>query len=151
MSGLFRRRFNDGMIPLPFIKAYIDSHSSCGYRLPSYGMQDSTYRYVVLCWLIHGHDAKLTTCHVDLKLENIMVSFEDPAVMGDFMNDHFDQPTEYKIDSIGRPVYRRHNNFGPLTQLRNIVPKIIGFGHCASLDSDDDWGIYHIQQDTMTA
>ncbi|GMG15996.1 unnamed protein product [Aspergillus oryzae] len=87
----------------------------------------------------------------DLKLENIMVSFEDPAVMGDFMNDQFDQPMEYKIDSTGRPVYQRHNDFGPLRQLRNIIPKIVDFGHCARLDSDDDWGIYPIQPDHYRA
>ncbi|BAE64818.1 unnamed protein product [Aspergillus oryzae RIB40] len=71
--------------------------------------------------------------------------------MGDFMNDQFDQPMEYKIDSTGRPVYQRHNDFGPLRQLRNIIPKIVDFGHCARLDSDDDWGIYPIQPDHYRA
>ena len=89
-------------------------------------------------------------CRVDLKLENIMVSFEDPAVMGDFMNDQFDQPMEYKIDSIGRPVYRRHNDFGPLRQLWNIIPQIVDFGHCTRLD-DDSWGMYPIQPEHYRA
>ncbi|KAE8366750.1 CMGC protein kinase [Aspergillus caelatus] len=126
---LFRRRFNDGMIPLPLLKAYIR---------------------ILLVGIDYLH-TECKTVHTDLNLENIMVSFEDPAVMGDFMNDHFDQPMEYKIDSIGRPVYRRHNDFGPLRQLRNIIPKIADFGHCARLDCDDDWGIYPIQPDHYRA
>ncbi|KAF7118433.1 hypothetical protein CNMCM5793_007950 [Aspergillus hiratsukae] len=85
----------------------------------------------------------------DLKLENIMVTFEDPAVLEDFMNSQFDQPMQYKIDSTGRPVYRCHNDFGPLRNLVNI-PKIVDFGLATRLDCDD-WGIYPIQPDHYRA
>ncbi|OGM45108.1 protein kinase domain protein [Aspergillus bombycis] len=126
---LFRRRFKDDMIPLPIIKIYIQ---------------------ILLAGIDYLHtDCK--TVHTDLKLENIMVSFEDPAVMGDFMNDQFDQPMEYKIDSIGRPVHRRHNDFGPLRQLRNVIPKIVDFGHCTRLDDDDSWGLCPIQPEHYRA
>ncbi|KAE8402357.1 kinase-like domain-containing protein [Aspergillus pseudonomiae] len=125
---LFQRRFKDEMIPLPTIKAYI---------------------YILLVGIDYLH-TECKTVHTDLKLENIMVSFEDPAVMGDFMNDQFDQPMEYKIDSIGRPVYRRHNDFGPLRQLRNIIPQIVDFGHCIRLD-DDSCGLYPIQPEHYRA
>ncbi|RHZ60663.1 hypothetical protein CDV55_105267 [Aspergillus turcosus] len=124
---LFQRRFKDGRIPLPIIKTYI--------RL-----------------LLAGLDYLHKGCkvvHTDLKLENIMVTFEDTAVLGDFMNSQFDQPMQYKTDSTGRPVYRCHNNFGPLRNLKNI-PKIVDFGLATRLDCDD-WGIYPIQPDHYRA
>ncbi|KAF3479748.1 uncharacterized protein GIQ15_06724 [Arthroderma uncinatum] len=79
-----------------------------------------------------------------------MVTFEDPAVLGDFMDSMYDQPMEYKIDSTGRPVYRCHNDFGPLRKLRNI-PKIVDFGLSTRLDGEDDSGVYPIQPDHYRA
>lgn len=73
-----------------------------------------------------------------------MVSFEDPAVVDDFMNSYFNQPMEHKIDIVGRPVYQCRNDFGPLRKVNNI-PKIVDFGMSLRLDAEDDWGIYPIQ------
>ncbi|KAK9489170.1 hypothetical protein V1508DRAFT_436006 [Lipomyces doorenjongii] len=81
-SECFERRFKSGMIPLPIVKAYV-------------------------IFLLAGLDYLHTECrvvHTDLKLENIMVTFEDPAVPGDFMNSQIDQPMQYYIDSTRRPV-----------------------------------------------
>ncbi|EFR00913.1 CMGC protein kinase [Nannizzia gypsea CBS 118893] len=125
---LFKRRFKDEAIPLPLVKTYV--------RL-----------------LLVGLDYLHTECkvvHTDLKLENIMVSFEDPAVLGDFMGSLYDTPMQYKIDSTGRPVYRCHNDFGPLRKLRNI-PKIVDFGHSVKFDSEDDLMIQPIQPDHYRA
>jgi serine/threonine protein kinase len=91
------------------------------------------------------------TCLIDLKLENIMVTFEDPAVLGDFMNSQLDQPMECKIDSTGRPIYHSHNEFGPLRTMRNILPKIVDFGGSTRLDCQDEWGTYPIQPDHYRA
>ncbi|KKZ65630.1 hypothetical protein EMCG_08537 [[Emmonsia] crescens] len=126
---LFQRRFKNGTIPLPLVKTYI-------------------------LLLLAGLDYLHTECkvvHTDLKLDNIMVTFEDPAVVGDFMNSQLDnQPMQYKIDSTGRPVYRCHNDFGPLRKLGNI-PKIVDFGSSIRLDAQDDWGVYPIEPDHYRA
>ncbi|TPX24725.1 hypothetical protein DIZ76_010161 [Coccidioides immitis] len=125
---LFQRRFKDGRIPLPIVKTYI---------------------LFLLAGLDYLHEA-CRVVHTDLKLENIMVTFEDSAVLGDFMNSQFDQPMHYKIDSTGRPVYRCHNDFGPLRKINNIIPKIVDFGLATRLDCDD-CGIYPIQPDHYRA
>lgn len=86
----------------------------------------------------------------DLKLENIMVSFEDPTVLSDFMNSQFDQPTPYKIDATGRPIYLFCNDFGPLKSLRSI-PQLVDFGLATRLEEEDDWGVWPIQPDHYRA
>ncbi|KAJ0414194.1 kinase-like domain-containing protein [Aspergillus carlsbadensis] len=111
---LFQRRFTDRRIPLPIVKAYI-------------------------LFLLAGLDYLHTACrvvHTDLKLENIMVTFEDAAVFSDFINTQFEQPMHYKIDSTGRPDYRRHNDFGPLRKPDHYrAPEVIlGCGWSASAD-----------------
>jgi hypothetical protein len=68
-----------------------------------------------------------------------MVTFEDPAMLGDFMPPQFDQPMQYKIDSTGRHVYRCHNDFGPTRKVENIL-KYLDFGLATKLGCDE-WGI----------
>jgi hypothetical protein len=74
---------------------------------------------------------------LDLKLENIMVSFEDQTVLADFMDSQLAKPTAFKIDSAGRPVYQSRNDFGPLKSLRSI-PQLVDFGLATRLEEDDD-------------
>lgn len=76
---------------------------------------------------------------VDLKLENIMVSFEDPIVLTDFIESQLENPMAYKIDSTGRPVYQSRNDFGPLKSLRSI-PQLVDFGLATRLEEEDDVG-----------
>lgn len=61
---------------------------------------------------------------LDLKLENIMVSFEDSTVLADFMDSQLEKLMAFKIDSMGRPVYQSCNDFGPLKSLRSI-PQLV--------------------------
>ncbi|KAJ5683318.1 hypothetical protein N7462_006483 [Penicillium macrosclerotiorum] len=121
--SIFKRRFENGRIPLFLTKTYI---------------------FVLLAGLDYLH----TSCkvvHTDLKLENFMVTLENPEVFGEFMNSQFEQPMEYKVDADGRHVYRCHNDFGPLKTLRNIIPKIVDFGGSIRLDGDDQLGILPVQ------
>lgn len=88
--------------------------------------------------------------YLDLKLENIMVSFEDPTVLAEFLDSQFETPMACKIDSTGRPVYQSHNDFGPLKSLGSI-PQLVDFGLANGLRQDDDWGIWPIQPDHYRA
>jgi serine/threonine protein kinase len=148
---LFQRHFSDGRIPLLIVKAYILfllaglNYLHTGCRVVHTGLYPGE--------LAHPDPDKnqLTIQYLDLKLENIMVTFEDPAVLGDFMNSQFEQPMHYKIDPTGRAVYRCHNNFGPLRKIKGIIPKIVDFGLATRLPHVDDWGIYPIQPDHYCA
>ena len=86
----------------------------------------------------------------DLKLENIMVSFEDPTVLSDFMDSKLDQPMAHKTDAMGRPVYLSYNDFGPIKSLRSI-PQFVDFGLATRLEEEDDWGVWPIQPDHYRA
>ncbi|KAL1861066.1 hypothetical protein Plec18170_001581 [Paecilomyces lecythidis] len=108
-----------------------------------------TYIRALLTGLEYLHK-QCRIVHTDLKLENIMVSFEDPTVLVDFINSHLKKPMAYKIDSTGRRVYLSYNDFGPLKNLRSI-PQIVDFGLATSLEEDDDWGVWPIQPDHYRA
>lgn len=62
----------------------------------------------------------------DLKLENILVGFEDPSVIEDFVRAQAENPMPRKSRD-GRSIYQSHNNFGPLRSFY-ILPKIADFG-----------------------
>ena len=89
---------------------------------------------------------------IDLKLENIMVCFEDMDVLGDYLNSKLDQPVHYKLDCAGRSIYESHDDFGPLRKITTIFPKIVDFG-CASMfdHCQGEYGIYPIQADHYRA
>ncbi|KAJ5205702.1 hypothetical protein N7491_003671 [Penicillium cf. griseofulvum] len=126
--SIYQRRFDDRKMPLPLIKTYIRA-------------------------LLTGLDYLRKECRIvytDLKLENIMVSFEDPTVLSDFINSELEKPMAFKINSTGRPVYQSRNDFGPLKSLRSI-PQLIDFGLATRLEENDDWGIWPIQPDHYQA
>ena len=87
---------------------------------------------------------------LDLKLENIIVTFEDPTVLADFIDSQLENPMAFKIDSTGRPVYQSRSDFGPLKSLRS-VPQLVDFGLATRLEEDDDWGVWPIQPDHYRA
>lgn len=62
----------------------------------------------------------------DLKLDNILVGFEDPSVIEDFVRAQAENPMPRKIRN-GRSIYQSHNDFGPLKSFY-ILPKIADFG-----------------------
>jgi serine/threonine protein kinase len=62
----------------------------------------------------------------DLKLDNIMVGFEDPSVLEDFSPAQPNSPMPRKIRD-GRAVYLSHNDFGSLRSTY-VLPKIADFG-----------------------
>ncbi|KAF4465040.1 kinase-like domain [Fusarium albosuccineum] len=74
--------------------------------------------------------------HTDLKLDNIMVTFEDQSVIDEFIQGQKQHPMARKqID--GRTIYRCHNNFGDIDgkeALKNIYPKITDFGLAQRVD-----------------
>ncbi|PCG91500.1 Hypothetical protein PENO1_093530 [Penicillium occitanis (nom. inval.)] len=122
--SMYQRRFDDRKMPLPLVKVYI---------------------HTLLMGLEYLHkECKIV--HTDLKLENIMVSFEDPIVLTDFIESQLENPMAYKIDSTGRPVYQSRNDFGPLKSLRSI-PQLVDFGLATRLEEEDDWDVWPIQPD----
>ncbi|KAJ9303084.1 hypothetical protein DTO271G3_458 [Paecilomyces variotii] len=126
--SMYQRRFRDRKMPLPLIKTYIRG---------------------LLTGLEYLHE-KCRMVHTDLKLENIMVSFEDQTVLADFMDSQLENPMAFKIDSTGRPVYQSRNDFGPLKNPRSI-PQLVDFGLATRLEQDDDWGVWPIQPDHYRA
>ncbi|GKZ40087.1 hypothetical protein AbraIFM66950_002279, partial [Aspergillus brasiliensis] len=131
---LFQRRFKNASIPLPLVKGYVRFlligldylHTACN-------VVHTGASIALIKPLIETHAYNLPQ---DLKLDNIMMTFEDPIVMSDFMDAHLEDPMDGKIDPTGRPVYRSHNDFGPLRKLRSI-PKIVDFGLATRFDAED--------------
>jgi hypothetical protein len=74
---------------------------------------------------------------LELKLDNIIVSFEDPTVLIELIDSQLAKPMAFKIDSLGRPVYQCRNDFGPLKSLRSIL-QLTDFGLATRLEEDDD-------------
>ncbi|KAL5361430.1 protein kinase [Aspergillus floccosus] len=135
---ILQRRFVDRRIPLPIAKAYI---------------------YFLLAGLDYLH-SECKVVHSDLKLSNILMSFENESILANFIKRQ--QRMQYKIDGNGgRTIYRCHNDFGPLDgrDIKNLVPKIADFGLAARLDEPDSrdgvvgkqLGIYPIQPDVYRA
>ncbi|KAI3005997.1 hypothetical protein CBS147346_4024 [Aspergillus niger] len=130
--SMYLRRFDEKQMPLPLIKTYI--------RALLTGL-DYLHKN---CRTVHTGD------RVDIKLENIMVSFEDPTVLAEFIESQLEKPMAFKVDSTGRPVYQSRSDFGPLKSLRSI-PQLVDFGLATTLEEDDDWGVWPIQPDHYRA
>ncbi|OOQ90881.1 kinase domain containing protein [Penicillium brasilianum] len=131
---IFPTRFVNRKIPLPLTKAYI---------------------YFLLVGLDYLH-SECKVVYIDLKLGNILISFENEKILTDFIKRL--QPMQYKVDDrSGRTIYLYHNNFGALDmgELKNIFPKIADFGNAIRLDKPstlngmvgEQVGVYPIQPD----
>lgn len=99
---------------------------------------------------------------LDLKLDNILMTFENEDVLPNFLKVQINSmPMQYKTESVTRrTIYRSHNDFGPLDwrELRKMVPKIVDFGLATSLKSDSqgqggisELGLHPIQPDQYRA
>lgn len=96
---------------------------------------------------------------LDLKLANILMSFENENILLDFIKRR--HLMQYKVDyQSGRPVYRCHSDFGALDGTNiNIFPKIVDFGLATRLgkrsapdgEAREQHGIYPIQPDHYRA
>ncbi|KAI9857138.1 MAG: hypothetical protein M1813_008629 [Trichoglossum hirsutum] len=101
---LFQRRWENGKLPPALLKVY-------------------------LRFLLRGLDYLRSECHIihtDLKLDNILLGFEHPSVIEDFVQKQAENPMPRKIKD-GRSIYLSYNDFGPPKSFR-ILPKIADFG-----------------------
>ncbi|GIK05193.1 hypothetical protein Aspvir_009296 [Aspergillus viridinutans] len=101
---LFQSRCRDQRLPLGLLKGYMKL-------------------------LLKGLDYLHSECniiHTDLKLDNILVGFEDPSVLQDFARAQPFNPMPRKIKD-SHNVYVSHNDFGGLRSYY-ILPKITDFG-----------------------
>ena len=72
---------------------------------------------------------------LDLKADNILMSFEDPSVIEEYVKAQGDYPMPRK--RVGdRNIYLSHNNFGTLKSYL-ILPKIVDFGLAQQGDSKE--------------
>lgn len=69
----------------------------------------------------------------DIKLDNILMGFEDPSVIQDFVQGQAENPMARKFAN-NRIIYLSHNDFGPLRSLY-ILPKVADFGLAQRGDS----------------
>ncbi|WEW61364.1 hypothetical protein PRK78_006854 [Emydomyces testavorans] len=145
---LFQRRFKAQRLPLGIVKAYLlvllagldYLHSEC--KVVHTGKCSSPVN------ILDGLSIRLILA--DLKLENILVTFEDQSVIKDFVESQGNMPMQHKTDSTGRTIYRCHNDFGPLRRIKNL-PKIADFGLASRFNSQEDFGIHPIQPDHYRA
>ena len=74
-------------------------------------------------------------CLLDLKLDNILMTFENDNILPSFLRDHIDMQSKSN-SSTGRVTYRCQNDFGPLNwrELKNMYPKLTDFGSAVRLD-----------------
>ncbi|PYI04873.1 protein kinase, partial [Aspergillus sclerotiicarbonarius CBS 121057] len=135
---MFQRRFVDRTLPVPIAKAYI---------------------YFLLAGLDYLH-SECKVVHTDLKLGNILMSFENETILPRFIERQ--QPMQCKVDGeSGRAIYRCQNDFGALDgrEIKNMVPKVADFGLATKLDKPstrdgmvgEQLGVYPIQPDYYRA
>ncbi|MCJ1253125.1 hypothetical protein MMC24_000932 [Lignoscripta atroalba] len=72
---------------------------------------------------------------INLKLDNILVRFEHPSVIEDFVQEQAENPMPRKFKD-GRSIYLSHNDFGRLRSFR-ILPIIADFGLAQSGDGSE--------------
>ncbi|BDD55160.1 hypothetical protein MAP00_000707 [Monascus purpureus] len=75
----------------------------------------------------------------DLKLDNILITFESEGILPKFVKEQAAQSMQSKPDpNTRRVVYRCHNDFGPLDSsgLGNMYPQITDFGAATLLGNN---------------
>ncbi|EEP78461.1 predicted protein [Uncinocarpus reesii 1704] len=85
----------------------------------------------------------------DLKLDNILVTFENEDVLKNFVKAQRSLPMGQKVDGTGRTVYLSHNNFGDLHEAK-CLPKITDFGSACRIQPHEHM-LHPIQPDVYRA
>ncbi|KAF1843572.1 kinase-like protein [Cucurbitaria berberidis CBS 394.84] len=96
---LVKTRFRDGTIPVHILK-------------------------ILLQEILHGLDFLHSDCkvvHADIKIDNIMASLEEPAIVEKSARDEYENPLPQAIRD-DRTIYLSRNQFGPISNL----PKALG-------------------------
>lgn len=142
---VYRRRFQGGRLPIPFVKAFakillagVDYiHSECGIvhtGMPAYPHRERLH-------------ARHTDVMTDLKLDNILMTFEATSVLPERAKQLEGAEHFFKESSHGRRIFHSQNDFGPLKSYRTF-PVIADFG-LAEMDIDID--AHPIQPDAYRA
>ncbi len=126
--GQFQRRWENGVLPTALLKVYL-----------RFLLRGLDYLHSE-CQIIHTGELELyltleeAQIHsiIDLKLDNILLGFEHPSVIEDFVQKQVENPMPRKMRD-GRMIYLSHNDFGPRRSFR-ILPKIADFGLAQSGD-----------------
>jgi hypothetical protein len=108
-ESLFKHRLVGDRIPPQLLKVYVDFilqgleyfHSDC--QIIHTGL---------LKYSRHLHQLVLTAS-LDVKADNILMSFEDPTVIEEYVKAQDDYPMPRERDG-DRNIYLSHNNFGAL-------------------------------------
>lgn len=64
---------------------------------------------------------QLSDIFVDLKTDNIMIRFEDPAIPAEVADDEYHHPLPQKHLDDGRVIYLSRNGFGPLREPTGMI------------------------------
>lgn len=106
--------------------------------------------------ILAGLDYLHSVCrvaHNDLRLDNILVSSKTKASSRTSYRAHLTNTMEYKIDSAGRHIFRRHNDFGLLDSFDDalsIAPVIADFGTAIRLNPGER-GVYSTQSRPLSS
>lgn len=139
--GCYQWRFPGGRIPIPLLKVYVHAllvgldylHSKC--HITHTGM--SLRCLMILLW--YGTD------RIDLKLDNILVSFEHDSVLPERARQLRHSEQMFQETPYGR-IFQSYSDFGPLKSYVS-VPMITDFDQA----DDGDFGAYPIQPDVYRA
>ncbi|GAB7356018.1 hypothetical protein MBLNU459_g6639t1 [Dothideomycetes sp. NU459] len=123
---IYRRRFSSGRLPQPLAKAYIK---------------------ILLVGLDYLH-TRCNIVHTDLKLENILITFEDESVLSE-EGARLEHTQLHFKENPHRRIFQSVNNFGPLRS-HIVAPTIADFG-LAQDHSDSEFGVHPIQPDHYRA
>ncbi|OOG00365.1 hypothetical protein ASPCADRAFT_125 [Aspergillus carbonarius ITEM 5010] len=125
---LLQKRFRNKTIPLSLLKAYMK---------------------VLLMGLDYLH-SECNIIHTDLKADNILVSFENPSVIHSFAQNTPSRPISLKTLDDHHPIYRSHDDFGPL-QSYKLIPTLSDFGAAIHQEDPSNRYILPIQPDCYRA
>lgn len=128
---LFQQRLPDGKIPPPLLKVYLGIFFQALDYLHSECHIIHTGEFQGDVWL---RKLRLTLI-IDLKMDNILVGFEHPSVLEEYVEKQAKNPMARKIKD-GRSIYLSHNDFGPMKSFR-VIPKIADFGLAQPGDSSE--------------